>query len=108
MVATTALTAQDTTAVYDIHHVPSEFVAKQIDICLKDIGTDAVKIGMLASEKTTKAVAETLKSHDVKNIVLDPVRHSPVHRRFRIFLNSPYCLSGCLIRIFLGHDLHQR
>ncbi|KEZ45319.1 hypothetical protein SAPIO_CDS2124 [Scedosporium apiospermum] len=73
MVATTALTAQDTTAVYDIHHVPSEFVAKQIEICLKDIGTDAVKIGMLASEKTTKAVAETLKSHDVKNIVLDPV-----------------------------------
>lgn len=73
MAATTALTVQDTTAVYDIHPVPPQFVAKQIDVCLKDIGADAVKIGMLASEETAKAVAEVLKSHHVKSIVLDPV-----------------------------------
>ncbi|CAI4219067.1 unnamed protein product [Parascedosporium putredinis] len=73
MAATTALTVQDTTAVYDIHPVPSQFVAKQIDVCLKDIGADAVKIGMLASEETARAVAEVLKSHHVKSIVLDPV-----------------------------------
>ena len=79
MAATTALTVQDTTAVYDIHPVPPEFVVKQIDICIKDIGTDAIKIGMLASEETARAVAKVLKSHNVENIVLDPVR--PPHAK---------------------------
>lgn len=73
MTATTALTAQDTTAVYDIHHVPPQFVARQIEICINDIGQDAVKIGMLASEETARAVAKVLVDKSAKNIVVDPV-----------------------------------
>lgn len=45
MTATTALTAQDTTGVHDIHHVPQEFLVRQIDACVGDIGVDVVKTG---------------------------------------------------------------
>ncbi|KAI8282327.1 putative hydroxymethylpyrimidine/phosphomethylpyrimidine kinase 2 [Colletotrichum sp. SAR11_57] len=55
MTATTALTAQDTTGVHDIHHVPQDFLVKQIDACVNDIGVDA------------------LKRHRVPKIVVDPV-----------------------------------
>lgn len=45
MTATTALTAQNTTGVDDIHHVPSEFVRKQIDAVFRDIPPGVVKTG---------------------------------------------------------------
>lgn len=45
MTATTALTAQNTLGVYDIHLVPKEILRKQIDACVEDIGVDVVKIG---------------------------------------------------------------
>ncbi|KAL8723759.1 MAG: hypothetical protein Q9225_000054 [Loekoesia sp. 1 TL-2023] len=47
MTATTALTAQDTQGVSDIHYIPSTFITKQIDACIDDIGVDVVKIGIL-------------------------------------------------------------
>lgn len=45
MTATTALTAQNTQGVFDIQHTPPDFVCKQIDACIEDIGVDVVKIG---------------------------------------------------------------
>lgn len=45
MTATTALTAQNTQGVYDIHVPPTAFVEKQIDACFDDIGVDVVKTG---------------------------------------------------------------
>ena len=73
MTATTALTAQNTQGVSGIHHVPSDFVIKQIDACIGDIGVDVVKIGMLASASTVDAVADALKKHGRPPLVLDPV-----------------------------------
>ncbi len=73
MSAITALTAQNTTAVTGIYPVNAEFVAKQIDAVISDIGVDAVKIGMLNTPDVIKAIAEKLKEYDVRNIVLDPV-----------------------------------
>lgn len=46
MTATTALTAQNTLGVYDIHPVPQEFLKKQLDACFDDIGVDVVKTGL--------------------------------------------------------------
>lgn len=46
MTATTALTAQNTLGVYDIHPVPPAFLRKQIDACFDDIGVDVVKTGV--------------------------------------------------------------
>ncbi|KAK3334031.1 Phosphomethylpyrimidine kinase-domain-containing protein [Cercophora scortea] len=73
MTATTALTAQNTKGVYDIHHVPADFLRKQIDACIDDIGIDVVKTGMLASAGTIEAVVKALEDHKVKTVVVDPV-----------------------------------
>jgi hydroxymethylpyrimidine/phosphomethylpyrimidine kinase len=51
MTATTALTAQNTQGVYGIHEIPSDFVRKQIDVCVEDIGVDVVKTGILQSKR---------------------------------------------------------
>lgn len=46
MTATTALTAQNTTGVFDIHYTPPEFVGKLIELSIGDIGVDVVKTGL--------------------------------------------------------------
>ncbi|KAL2760915.1 hypothetical protein ACRALDRAFT_2131177 [Sodiomyces alcalophilus JCM 7366] len=71
--ATTALTAQDTNGVYDVHHVPGEFLAKLIKLCVEDVGVDVAKTGMLASVETIKVVAEGIKKYNLKKVVVDPV-----------------------------------
>ncbi|KAJ5724628.1 hypothetical protein N7493_006356 [Penicillium malachiteum] len=73
LTATTGLTAQNTLGVQDIFVVPSEFVRKQINAGLEDIGADVVKLGMLSSAETIDIIAETLQTHQVPSIVLDPV-----------------------------------
>jgi hydroxymethylpyrimidine/phosphomethylpyrimidine kinase len=45
MTATTALTAQNTKGVYDIHYISPEFLRKQIDAVIEDVGVDVVKTG---------------------------------------------------------------
>jgi hydroxymethylpyrimidine/phosphomethylpyrimidine kinase len=69
----TALTAQNTVGVSGIHGVPIDFVRLQMEAVLSDIGTDAVKIGMLFSPELITTVAEQLTKFHVSNIVLDPV-----------------------------------
>lgn len=73
MSAITALTAQNTTGVYDIMEVTPEFLEKELDCIFTDILPDAVKIGMLSSEGIIKSTAKKLKEYSAKNIVLDPV-----------------------------------
>ncbi len=69
----TALTAQNTVGVRAVHEVPPEIVAAQIDAVFEDIGTDAVKIGMLASAPIVRAVADRLRFWKPLHVVLDPV-----------------------------------
>ena len=69
----TALTAQNTVGVSGIHAVPVDFVQQQLEAVLSDIGTDAVKIGMLFSPELILTIAQVLDSFQVANIVLDPV-----------------------------------
>ncbi|KAJ5258758.1 hypothetical protein N7524_010314 [Penicillium chrysogenum] len=73
LTATTGLTAQNTLGVQDIFVVPSEFVRKQINAGLEDVGADVVKLGMLSSAETIDVIAETLLAHKVPIVVLDPV-----------------------------------
>jgi hydroxymethylpyrimidine/phosphomethylpyrimidine kinase len=47
MTATTALTAQNTLGVVDIHYTPPDFVRKLIDACITDVGVDVVKTGII-------------------------------------------------------------
>ncbi|HEY1631495.1 MAG TPA: bifunctional hydroxymethylpyrimidine kinase/phosphomethylpyrimidine kinase [Rhizomicrobium sp.] len=77
MTAVTAVTVQNTRGVKGVHAVPPKLVAEQIRACLEDIGADAIKIGMLHSAATVRAVADVLaKWARAIPIVLDPVMTS--------------------------------
>lgn len=69
----TALTAQNTVEVTAIHPVPTNFIAAQIDAVLTDIGSDAIKIGMLHSPAVIETVIDRLRHHQAQKVVLDPV-----------------------------------
>lgn len=68
----TAVTAQNTCAVTDVHPIPNATVAAQIAAVLDDIRVDAVKIGMLGDASLIETVAQALSAY-VGPIVLDPV-----------------------------------
>jgi len=73
MTAITAITAQNTQGVRAIHGIPSEILAAQIDAVIEDIGADAVKIGMLHAPEVVRVVAQAIRRHGLRNVVLDPV-----------------------------------
>ncbi len=73
MTAITALTAQNTCGVRAIHGVPPQMLRDQIDAVIEDIGSHAVKIGMLHSPEIVRTVAEAIDRHALKNVVFDPV-----------------------------------
>ncbi|MBV9882418.1 MAG: bifunctional hydroxymethylpyrimidine kinase/phosphomethylpyrimidine kinase, partial [Sphingomonadaceae bacterium] len=58
MTAVTAITAQNTLGVDAVMPVPTDMVVAQIDAVMRDIGADAIKIGMIGSPETAHAVAE--------------------------------------------------
>ncbi|MDE7160765.1 MAG: bifunctional hydroxymethylpyrimidine kinase/phosphomethylpyrimidine kinase [Muribaculaceae bacterium] len=72
--AIVALVDENTRGVYGVHPVPPEFVRGQMRSILDDVGTDAVKIGMLHSAELIHTVRDTLDLYpDIRDIVLDPV-----------------------------------
>jgi len=71
--AITAITAQNTCGVTGVYTLPAEFVARQIDAVMGDIGTDAAKTGMLANAEIVKVVAEKAKEYSIHKLVVDPV-----------------------------------
>ena len=73
MTAITAITAQNTTGVKSIVPIPTKEIFNQITFTIKDIKPDAIKIGMLHSNKVIESVIRSLKIANIKNIVLDPV-----------------------------------
>lgn len=71
--ALTAITAQNTLCVMAVLELPPALVAAQIDAILSDIGTDAVKTGMLANSHIIQVVADKVNEHGLENLVVDPV-----------------------------------
>jgi len=68
----TAVTAQNTRSVTDVHPVPEASVAAQIAAVLDDIRIGAVKIGMLGAPGLIETVAQALAGYPGP-VVLDPV-----------------------------------
>src|SRR5579859_5085479 len=60
MTAITAITAQNTVGVTAVHAVPPDVIVAQVSAVARDIGVDAVKIGMLGTAETIEAVARGL------------------------------------------------
>ncbi|MEO6213091.1 MAG: bifunctional hydroxymethylpyrimidine kinase/phosphomethylpyrimidine kinase [Vicinamibacterales bacterium] len=73
MSAVTAVTAQNTLGVTAWAALEADLVIAQIEAVAGDIGVDAVKTGMLANAAIVEAVAATIRSLDLPNLVLDPV-----------------------------------
>jgi hydroxymethylpyrimidine/phosphomethylpyrimidine kinase len=73
MTAITAITAQNTLGVTAVHPVPTDMVLAQIDAVVRDLGVDAVKIGMIGSARTALAVADRLGELPGVPVVFDPV-----------------------------------
>ena len=69
----TAVTSQNTLRVTDVLELPASLIGSQIDAVISDIGTDAVKTGMLSSSAVVNIVAEKLREHGLTRLVVDPV-----------------------------------
>src|SRR5262245_30608405 len=74
--AITALTVQNSRGVLRVSPVEPALVAEQIDAVVSDFGSDATKIGMLASAAVVDVVADAIERHKLRHVVLDPVRRA--------------------------------
>lgn len=71
--AVTAITVQDTTKVHGVHPIPTEIITEQIRVVRRDIGADAIKIGMIGTRSAGEAILEELVRWPAIPLVLDPV-----------------------------------
>ena len=72
--AVTALTAQNTEGVFGVLPIPPEFIRRQMEVVLDDIGADAVKTGMLHDTAVIETVAAVLAERVASiPLVVDPV-----------------------------------
>jgi len=73
MTVITALTAQNTLGIQDIYEVSADFVDKQFESVMADIGADAVKTGMLASIAVLHIISKKIRKYQIEKLVVDPV-----------------------------------
>ena len=73
MSAITALVAQNTMGVREVHYPPTAFLRAQLDAVSDDVAIDAVKIGMLGTVEVIEVVREWLERVRPGVVVLDPV-----------------------------------
>ena len=70
--AITAITVQNTLGVHGVHPLPLALIEAQARAVLDDIGTDAIKTGMLGSVEVVETVAAILDAAEAPAVV-DPV-----------------------------------
>ena len=73
----TSVVAENTSRVLSVFKLPAGEVEQQLDAVFEDIEIDAVKLGMLPSAETVRAVAKKLEQYKPKNIVCSPVLAAP-------------------------------
>ncbi|GAP80209.1 hydroxymethylpyrimidine phosphate kinase ThiD [Brachybacterium sp. SW0106-09] len=73
MAAVTAVVAQNTHGVSDIHVPPAQFLAAQLRAVCDDVELEAVKTGMLGTAEIIEAVRTWLSAHPPRVLVVDPV-----------------------------------
>lgn len=69
----TAITAQNTQQITDILYLPKSIIENQLRAILSDIGTNAVKIGMLPEAESILSISQILQEFNATNIVLDTI-----------------------------------
>ena len=73
MAVVTAVVAQNTHGVRDIHVPPTAVLAAQLAAVSDDVCLDAVKTGMLGTVEVIETVAEWIAAHPPRVLVVDPV-----------------------------------
>ncbi|WP_237737909.1 bifunctional hydroxymethylpyrimidine kinase/phosphomethylpyrimidine kinase [Corynebacterium otitidis] len=69
----TAVVSQNTRGVREVHGIDEHTIGAQLSAVVDDVEVDGVKIGMLGTAATARAVGEFLDEHDFPVVVLDPV-----------------------------------
>jgi hydroxymethylpyrimidine/phosphomethylpyrimidine kinase len=69
----TAVTAQNTLGIQGIYEVSPDFVERQFESVMTDIGVDAAKTGMLTNIDILKVVAAMTRKYAITKLVVDPV-----------------------------------
>ena len=72
----TGITAQNTQGIECTVALPSTFVRRQFEVLAEDITINAIKIGMIPSASTVRAIAETLRNFPAIPVILDTVLQS--------------------------------
>lgn len=98
MSAITALTAQNTMGVTGIQETSSDMLSLQLDAVFTDIRPDAIKIGMVASEKLIRVIADKIKKYQAEHVVVDTVMVSTSGHRL-IDEDAIGALKECLLPI---------
>ncbi|GKU80765.1 bifunctional hydroxymethylpyrimidine kinase/phosphomethylpyrimidine kinase [Niallia sp. NCCP-28] len=73
MSAITAITAQNTLGVHGVYPMSLEAIEQQLDAIGLDMGTDAVKTGMLFNSEIIELVVSKIKQYRWRQVVVDPV-----------------------------------
>ena len=73
MAVVTAVVAQNTRGVRDIHVPPAEVLAAQLTAVSDDVELEAVKTGMLGTVEVIDTVAAWVAAHPPRVLVVDPV-----------------------------------
>ena len=69
----TAITAQNTLGVFDIHPIPLKTIQAQLEAVKNDFQIASAKIGMLGTADIIECVADFLSHCPFGTLVLDPV-----------------------------------
>ena len=69
----TAVTAQNTLGVFDIHPIPQKTIQAQLEAVKNDFQIASAKIGMLGTADIIECVADFLKNRPFGTLVIDPV-----------------------------------
>lgn len=73
MSAVTSVTAQNTTGVSAVFHLPLSIIEAQLDAVFKDISVSGVKTGMLPTPDIVGLVSRKLQEYSPPHLVVDPV-----------------------------------
>ncbi|WP_297213579.1 MULTISPECIES: bifunctional hydroxymethylpyrimidine kinase/phosphomethylpyrimidine kinase [Thermodesulfovibrio] len=69
----TAITAQNTTAVENIHPLSPQLIDSQFKALLNDINPYGAKIGMIYTSEALDCIIENCKKYGIKRLIIDPI-----------------------------------
>jgi len=73
MSAITAIVSRHPVTDKNIHPQTIEAIEAQFHTAMKQVGTDAIKVGMLFTKEVIETTAELIEQSGVKHVVIDPV-----------------------------------